>query len=92
MPKEIAGELQYRKAESLIDAYANSVRLNVSLWDFRFNFGLIEEGLQVVEESRVIMSPQHAKMFYRFERNLQLYEEKFGEIKLPSDVMQEDQA
>jgi hypothetical protein len=84
-------ELKYEKTEDFRTQYANSVRLTVSLWDFRFHFGQTEEGFRIAESNRVIMSPQHAKMFLKvFERNIHLYEQKFGEINLPTDVIAEE--
>jgi len=78
----------YHKAPNFLSVYANSARLLVSPWDFRFIFGEIEEAtgecLDIREDVRVTMSPEHAKaVFQMLERNIRQYEEKFGEIKQP---------
>jgi hypothetical protein len=75
------------KAESTPSIYANSAEINVTTWDFRFKFGEIEEvrpdSVSVAERVRVVMSPQHAKIFSRvLAENVQKYENAFGEIVL----------
>jgi hypothetical protein len=73
-----------------ISAYANTVELRISNWDFRFKFGeTIEQQndeLIAVERGRIIMSPQHTKAFLRvLSENLRKYEEAYGEI--PTDLL-----
>src|SRR5438128_710885 len=85
---------EYQQVADFRSTYANSARMTVGLWDFRFSFGEVEEAtadsVKVVENVRVIMSPQHAKMFLAiFQQNLKKYEDKFGEIKLPPGMLQE---
>jgi hypothetical protein len=71
--------------------YANAIQLQVSVWDFRFNFGdLLEssdELVKVEEQVRVTMSPQHTKAFLGLLiTHVQKYEAVFGEIKVsPND-------
>lgn len=67
--------------------YANHAEINVSNWDFRLKFGEIEtisEGNVIVEERvRVVMSPQHTKVFLKvLQDNLAKWEARFGEIDL----------
>jgi len=65
--------------------YANNAEINVTTWDFRFRFGEIEtlspQAITVAERVRVVMSPQHAKVFSRvLAENIAKYEQAFGEI------------
>jgi len=65
----------------------NLVNINVSVWDIRFIFGEIEQAdenkLVMTDRVRVSMSPAHAKVFSEvLVRNIQKYEEVFGEIKI----------
>src|SRR4051812_38450918 len=72
--------------------YANSARITVSLWDFRFFFGEVEEAnaelIRLNETAKDTMSPQHTKVFLRvLDDNVRKYEEKFGEIKIPANAV-----
>jgi hypothetical protein len=74
------------------DVYANSARITVTFWDFRFLFGEVEEltpeVLKLSETVKVTMSPQHTKVFLRIlDENVRKYEEKFGEIKIPTGAV-----
>ncbi|SRR6266536_3906110 len=87
-------EENYTKAPGFFTTYANSARMMIGLWDFKFTFGEVENAdaneIRVSEKMGVIMSPQHAKMFLQvFEKNLKRYEEQFGEIKLPAGILVE---
>lgn len=82
-------EQKYIPAEGFISTYANSVRVGITLWDFSLVFGEIEEAtpdfLSVKENARVMMSPEHAMAFFEvLQRNIKLYEEKFGKIRFPA--------
>jgi hypothetical protein len=82
---------EYTRTAGFTSEYANSARITVSLWDFSFLFGEMEESgpelLKVSEKLKVTMSPQHAKVFHKvLEQNIRKYEEKFGEIKLPPGI------
>ncbi len=66
--------------------YANQVELHATNWDFRFRFGeafdVQTENATVMERTRVIMSPQHAKAFLNvLSDNVRKYEAAFGEIR-----------
>jgi hypothetical protein len=96
MPDNKKETQEYTRAENFSSVYANSARLNISLWDFKFNFGEVEDigpsGMKVSEKVRVVMSPQHAKVFLQvFEQNLKRYEDKFGEIKVPVGIVEESE-
>ena len=88
---------KYEKSDSFFTTYANSTRMTVGLWDFKFAFGEVENAdsseIKVSEKMAIIMSPQHAKMFLQiFEKNLRRYEEQFGEIKLPAGILVEQES
>jgi len=82
--KAESGEIVY--PEQLTTYYSNVVRFFVSNPDFVFDFAAkdprmagktIEEKTKV--EVRVVMSPQHAKVFANvLMENVQQYEKKFG--------------
>lgn len=64
--------------------YSNFVRIQHSALDFRFDFAkaIVDENTLIVN-SRIFMSPIHAKMFFKaLEDNIRKYEEQFGEIAL----------
>jgi hypothetical protein len=94
MPEDIKVKQEYTPVENISSIYANSARLHISLWDFKFSFGEVEdissETMRVSEKVRVLMSPQHAKVFLQvFQENLKRYEDKFGEIKIPVGIVEE---
>jgi len=62
--------------------YSNFVLITHSPSEFVFDFGRVVPGVQKVKvESRVIMTPQHAKLLLRtIEDNIKKYEARFGEI------------
>jgi hypothetical protein len=55
-----------------------------------FNFDFAQRmpgGKQVNVVARIAMSPQHAKLFAQIlQRNIEQYENEFGEIKVPQGV------
>jgi hypothetical protein len=72
----------------LVTVYANLVRIAHSHSELVFDFAQL---LPVVPNarvcSRIVMSPMHAKLFYRaLGENLSRYESAFGEIRLPGEV------
>ncbi len=74
--------------------YCNNLELNISLYDFIFNFNLktpaennnTEEELN--DSVKVIMSPQHAKaLMVIVNKNVEFYEKNFGVITLPDNMV-----
>ncbi|MGC8894469.1 MAG: DUF3467 domain-containing protein [candidate division WOR-3 bacterium] len=67
--------------------YSNFVLITHSPSEFVFDFGRVVPGVQKVKvESRVIMTPQHAKLLLRtIEDNIKKYEARFGEIRIPGE-------
>jgi len=70
------------------DAYANSVQLRVSLWDFYLLFGNIQQDsrpghVSIRNFQGIYLSPQQAKALLNvLQQNVQQYESSFGEIRL----------
>jgi hypothetical protein len=70
--------------------YSNDTQIQVSPWDIRISFGLIEVPpslkslrLKIVEVGEVRMSPQHAKkVLALLQQQVGIYEKNFGEIVL----------
>lgn len=68
--------------EVALGIYSNVALLTMSGNDFIFDFGSIVPGKDSFKvQSRVIMSPQHAKRFLTLiEKKIEEYEKKFGKI------------
>ena len=69
------------------EAYANSVQLRVSLWDFFLMFGTLQQqradAVTIRNFQGVYLSPQQAKALLNvLQQNVQQYESAFGEIRL----------
>ena len=69
------------------EAYANSVQVRVSLWDFFLLFGIINQtaadSVSIANFQGVYLSPQQAKALVNvLNQNVSQYEATFGEIKL----------
>ncbi|HOP51187.1 MAG TPA: DUF3467 domain-containing protein [Ignavibacteriales bacterium] len=64
--------------------YSNLALITFNLPDFIIDFIKILPGVPKTKvASRIIMSPQHAKLLmYALKNNIQKYEEMFGEIKI----------
>jgi hypothetical protein len=86
-----ATNFQAREIEDLQTIYTNSINVSASNMDFTFDFGyfppnrtIVKDGQTVIPvdiKVRVIMSPQHAKLFANLLiTNIQQYESGFGEI------------
>jgi len=63
--------------------YSNFAFLTHSPAEFIVDFARILPGMKKAKvHSRIIMTPQHAKMLFNaLESNIKKYEERFGEIK-----------
>jgi hypothetical protein len=83
------GEPERSRPEGVPTFYANNANFKTSLWDLTIDFGVIvgqssTGGPKIQDVATVIMSPQHAKIFVEvLARNIQGYEEQFGEIPRP---------
>lgn len=81
------------RADEYREDYANSVQVNVSVWDFFLQFGrlTVGTGSEVTFSSfvGVYMSPQQAKALHLvLAQNVAQYESAFGKIRIdnPSPV------
>jgi len=79
--QQIKVELKEPEAEGI---YSNWVMITYSPSEFVIDFGRILPGLPKTRiYSRIVMTPQHVKrLLGALQKNVKVYEEKFGEIKL----------
>ena len=75
------------RTEDFREDYANSVQVNVSVWDFFLQFGrlTVAAGSEVTFSSSVgiYMSPQQAKALHLvLAQNVAQYESAFGKIQI----------
>lgn len=80
-------------SEDYYTAYANGAQIVHTFFDFQLHFSEVKvrDPKNVVAEgfATILMSPQHAKMFLKhLNQNLELYEAKFGEIKVPEKLLE----
>jgi hypothetical protein len=82
-PQQIKVELTEPAAEGI---YSNWVMITYSPSEFIIDFGRYLPGLAKTKVySRIIMTPQHVKNLLNvLKKNVTTYEEKFGEIKIPT--------
>ncbi len=88
-----AEKVRVERRDDYREEYANSVQVNVSIWDFFLQFGLLKvNGPNDVTFSSfqgVYMSPQQAKALHLvLAQNIAQYESTFGEIRIenPKDL------
>jgi hypothetical protein len=81
--QQIKVELKEPEAEGI---YSNWVMITYSPSEFVVDFGRILPGLPKTKVySRIVMTPQHVKrLLDTLQKNVKVYEEKFGEIKMLS--------
>ncbi|MCX6164123.1 MAG: DUF3467 domain-containing protein [Ignavibacteriae bacterium] len=79
--QQINVELGEKEAEG---AYSNLVIISHSPAEFIFDFTRLLPGIPKAKvHSRIIMTPQHSKMFLNaMKENIEKYENQFGEIPL----------
>jgi hypothetical protein len=80
-------DLNFVRSDKFMKVYANNAQFEMSIWDVRLTFGdmTVSEGKGIVEQAvTVVMSPHHAKALANvLINNVEKYEQRFGEIKLP---------
>ncbi len=83
MPNGKPMEIEIDKEKGM-GVYSNFVMITHSPSEFVLDFARIMPGLPKAKVvARVIMAPQHVKMFLKaLEDNIRKYEEHFGEIKI----------
>lgn len=71
--------------DDLESKYVNFARISHTPAEFILDFSLLLPGVvKPSVDSRLVMSPTAAKLFLMaFNENIQRYENKFGEIKMP---------
>ena len=86
-------KIQLSNTADYREAYANSVQVRVSLWDFFLLFGTINQtapdSVSILNYQGVFLSPQQAKALANvLHQNVTQYEATFGEIKLEPQAQQ----
>ena len=82
--EKIEQKIPITKVQSI---YANSVRLNISYYDFEFQFGVGVGTGQHENLVNIYMSPQHTKVLKLvLDKHIKTYEDKFGELKIPPET------
>lgn len=86
-------EVNVVRQDDYREEYANSVQVNVSVWDFFLQFGKLKVGgankVTFHSFQGVYMSPQQAKALQVvLAQNIAQYESTFGEIRIenPKDI------
>ncbi len=84
-PKPKKKSIKLTIPDDLEPTYVNLARITHSPSEMTLDFALIVPGNEAAKvQSRVLMSPVSAKLFYRaLGENLAKYEAKFGEINIP---------
>ena len=80
-------KIQLSNTSEYREAYANSVQVRVSLWDFFLTFGTLNQtsadAVNISNFQGIYLSPQQAKALANvLQQNLSQYESTFGEIRL----------
>ncbi len=85
--KKINIKLEKEQAEGI---YSNIVIVSHSPSEFIMDFARIMPGVNEAKVySRIVMTPQNAKMFLKtMEDNIKRYEKQFGEIKIVNNKEQ----
>lgn len=96
-PGQPQPKLQLTNTQDYREAYANSVQVRVSLWDFFLMFGTVNQtapdAVTISNFQGIYLSPPQAKALSNLlQQNLKQYETAFGEIRLeaqnPGEVIQ----
>jgi flagellar protein FlaG len=78
--------ISLKNASDYREAYANSVQVRVSVWDFLLIFGVATpepDQLKIENHQGIFLSPQQAKALWNvLGQNLAQYEETFGQLAL----------
>lgn len=87
-------KVRVERLEEYREDYANSVQVNVSVWDFFLQFGRLKvqppNDVTFSSFHGVYMSPQQAKALHLvLAQNIAQYESAFGEIRIenPKEVL-----
>ena len=80
-------EVHLKKTDDYRESYANSVQVRMSVWDFQFVFGTMEQAsateVDLNNFQAIYVSPQQAKALWNvLGHNLAQYEQTFGKLTL----------
>jgi len=86
-PQPPPAKIQLSNTADYREAYANSVQVRMSLWDFFLVFGTInqtsQDSVAIHNFQGIFLSPQQAKALANvLNQNVSQYEATFGEIRL----------
>lgn len=86
-PQPPPTKIQLSQTSDYREAYANSVQVRVSLWDFFLLFGTLNQtapdSVSINNFQGIFLSPQQAKALANvLNQNISQYEATFGEIRL----------
>ena len=86
-PQQAPAKIQLSNTPDYREAYANSVQVRVSLWDFFLLFGTVTQStpdsVSIQNYQGVFLSPQQAKALANvLNQNVSQYEATFCEIRL----------
>ena len=86
-PQPQPAKIQLSNTPDYREAYANSVQVRMSLWDFFMVFGTInqtsQDSVAIHNFQGIFLSPQQAKALANvLNQNVSQYEATFGEIRL----------
>ena len=92
-PQQPPTKIQLNKTSDYREAYANSVQVRVSLWDFYLLFGTINQtspdNVEIANYQGIFLSPPQAKALANvLNQNVSQYEAAFGEIHLEPQAAQ----
>jgi flagellar protein FlaG len=92
-PQQPPTKIQLTNTHDYREAYANSVQVRVSLWDFFLLFGTINQtspdNVAIANHQGIFLSPQQAKALANvLNQNIGQYEATFGEIHLEPQAVQ----
>lgn len=90
-PGQPQPKVQLTHSPDYREAYANSVQVRVSLWDFFLMFGTVNQtapdAVTIANFQGVYLSPPQAKALSNLlQQNLKQYEAAFGEIRLEAQT------
>ena len=89
MKKKETEEAFPQNPENTLEFYANGTMVGLSVFEIGLKHLLLDEGQNVKGALNVRMSPQSAKLLSSLlERNIAAYEEKFGELHLPKEMLE----
>ena len=89
------GQLQIELPEAVAQGtYANLAIMTHSTSEFILDFVSVMPGMPKANvQSRIIMTPEHVKrLMYALQDNIVKYEQTFGQIRMPEEQMQQQQA